>query len=455
MKGKQIISLLAAASMTMGCLTGCGAGQETVTGGSTEQGSTAQGSQGAGSSTEKVVLRLSMNMTLGSKGIVEEVMNDVLKDYPNVELQVEETAQDSYVSKMAMDVSTDNVADLVQYWRPDSTTHGCPKYIEKGAFADLSELLGMEAFRDRFADHAMKTCTVDGKFYAVPMEYSFIMFLANKEILDDCGLPVPETWDELLNSMDVLKENGYIPWGVSTKAYASAWERPLGYIFSRYTTMYGENGTLNLFGGKAHFTSEEAVKASESLAQLVSGNCAVDSMTLDESQATSKYINSGQACYFINGSYSMPQLSDEIKEKMVALRFPEIPGAEGDTGHIQDKSLTSVFYVSTKAWDDPLKKEILTKFFERYTSPEVAGKLFAQTGSLEPINNLEIGDTEADRVFLEAKELADDAEQILWFLSYGDANKRDSFYSFYTELWLGDITGEEFAQKCEELFYEE
>lgn len=118
MKGKQIISLLAAASMAMGCLTGCGAGQETVTGGSTVQGSTAQGSQGAGSSTEKVVLRLSMNMTLGSKGIVEEVMNDVLKDYPNVELQVEETAQDSYVSKMAMDVSTDNVADLVQYWRP-------------------------------------------------------------------------------------------------------------------------------------------------------------------------------------------------------------------------------------------------------------------------------------------------------------------------------------------------
>ena len=56
---------------------------------------------------------------------------------------------------------------------------------------------------------------------------------------------------------------------------------------------------------------------------------------------------------------------------------------------------------------------------------------------------------------MEAKELADDAKQIIWFLSYGDANKRDSFYSFYTELWLGDITGEEFARRCEELFYEE
>ena len=185
MKGKQIISLLAAASMTMGCLTGCGAGQETVTGGSTEQGSTAQGSQGAGSSTEKVVLRLSMNMTLGSKGIVEEVMNDVLKDYPNVELQVEETAQDSYVSKMAMDVSTDNVADLVQYWRPDSTTHGCPKYIEKGAFADLSELLGMEAFRDRFADHA---CILQRH---VPHWRRFVPFQSYGHTILRISLPVP------------------------------------------------------------------------------------------------------------------------------------------------------------------------------------------------------------------------------------------------------------------------
>lgn len=207
MKKKRLLSVLAAISMLGSCLTGCAGGGMS---GASEGSSTGSG-QTAESSSEKVVLRLSMNMTLGSKEIVQEVMNEVLKDYPNVELQVEETAQDSYVSKMAMDVSTDNVADLVQYWRPDSTTHGCPKYIEKGVFADLSELLGTDAFKDRFADHAVTTCTVDGKFYAVPMEYSFIMFLANKEILDQCSLPVPETWDELLGSMDVLKENGYIP----------------------------------------------------------------------------------------------------------------------------------------------------------------------------------------------------------------------------------------------------
>ncbi|MCI8837096.1 MAG: extracellular solute-binding protein [Hungatella sp.] len=461
MRKRRVISMLAAVSVAAYTLLGCSGGggqaadsQASGTQAQTEAGSEESGSQ-APASSGKTVLRMSVNMTHTGKEIMTEVMEDILKDYPNVELQIEETAQDSYVSKMAMDVSTDNVADLIQYWRPDSTTHGCPKYIENGSFADISELLESDTFKDMFTDDAVANCTVDGKLYAIPAEFSFIMFLANKEILDDCGLKVPETWDELLASMDVLKEHGYIPWGVSTKAYASAWERPLGYVFTRHCTFFGENGVLNLFGGKSHFTDENAMKACEDLARLVGGNCAVDSMTLDDSQATAKYMNTGQACYFINGSYGLPHLSDEVKEKLVAIRFPEIPGAAGDTGKIQDKSLTAVYYASAKAWEDPLKKEIITKFFEKVSGPDIAARKFLETGSLTPVRDMELSEDNADRVFLESKALADDSEQILWFLSTGDPNKRDSFYSFYTELWLGDITGEEFARRCEELFCEQ
>lgn len=52
----------------------------------------------------------------------------------------------------------------------------------------------------------------DGKLYGLPLaSQDYWGFCANKNVLEACGLEVPQSKEELVACFDVLKENGYIP----------------------------------------------------------------------------------------------------------------------------------------------------------------------------------------------------------------------------------------------------
>lgn len=52
----------------------------------------------------------------------------------------------------------------------------------------------------------------DGKLYGLPLaSQDYWGFCANKKVLEDCGLTVPSSKEELIQCFEVLKEKGYIP----------------------------------------------------------------------------------------------------------------------------------------------------------------------------------------------------------------------------------------------------
>lgn len=452
----SILAMTMAAVMAAGCGTSSGsAGTDTGALGEDKSSESAQAAQEetpADTGTEeKMKFTLSLMQGNEDKDYLTSIMEDIVAEYPNVTLEVEQIATGDYPTKMGLNVSSGNVADLSEYWRPD-ISHGGLEYCKVGVFADVTELFETE-FAGQFTEDTLNTCKVEGVQYAFPGQYSFIMFMANKAILDDCGLEVPQTWEELKASIPIIQEKGYIPWGVSTKAYGSAWERPLDYIFARYVGCAGDTGYLNMFAGNVPFDTDEAVAACRDLASIVSGYSAADSMSMDDTQIISKYINTGKACYSIAGSYNMAQFDEAILDNMVAMKWPEMPGAEAMSGDISDKSLSGVFYAGADAWENPVKKEIITKFFRKFYSQENADIMYSKFGSMVPTRNLKITEEDAPGVFIESKEIADNATGILWYLSNADSDKRDQFYSFYQQLWFGQIDGDEFAKQCQELFY--
>ncbi|WP_256223234.1 ABC transporter substrate-binding protein [Paenibacillus sp. 1_12] len=401
---------------------------------------------------EKVTFRISWQTSPAGDKVNLELLETFKKTHPNVEFVVETAESGKYPSKISMDIAANNIPDTFFYWRPEPS-YGVDKFIQAGALADLSEIKNESFFKDKFAEYAVNTSTVDGKLYAIPTGYAFIMFLANKEIVEKLGLKIPETWEELVNLTNVAKAKGYIPWGVSTKPFASGWERPLGYVFDRFLTSRGENGVLNAFAGKAPFNSPEAIKAAEHLYDLVAGKSAPDSTTLDDTQATSKYFNTEKAVLYINGTYGLPTIKPELLDKLVPMKFPPIPGA-ADNNPIQDKDLTEVAYISSKAWADPVKKPILLDWIKFLCSQEFSDAKVYKNQTLTPNQDLKLDPTRVAKILIEAKSLADPANQVKWPLSFANPERKEPFYSVYSEFWAGKYTGKEFAQKLHEIFYQ-
>jgi raffinose/stachyose/melibiose transport system substrate-binding protein len=400
----------------------------------------------------KVSLRIAWQTSPAGDKVNQELLEAFKKTHPNVEFIIETAESGKYPSKISMDIAANNIPDTFFYWRPEPS-YGVDKFIQAGALADLSEIKTEAFFKDKFADYAVTTSTVNGKLYAIPTGYAFIMFLANKDIVDKLGLKLPETWEDLVNLTKVAKAKGYIPWGVSTKPFASGWERPLGYVFDRFMTSRGEKGVLNAFAGKVPFNSPEGIAAAEHLYDLVAGKSAPDSTTLDDTQATSKYFNTEKAVLFINGTYSLPTIKPELLDKLVPLKFPPIPGAV-DNNPIQDKDLTEVAYVSSKAWADPVKKPIMLDWIKFLCSQEFSDAKVYKQQTLTPNQDLKLDPTRVSKIMIDAKSIADPANQVKWPLSFANPERKEPFYSVYSEFWAGKYTGKEFANKLQEIFYQ-
>lgn len=59
-----------------------------------------------------------------------------------------------------------------------------------------------------YTDEELSFGTVDGKLNALPIADNAIVFFYNKDLLDQYGLSVPETWDDLFRTGEVLKPHG-------------------------------------------------------------------------------------------------------------------------------------------------------------------------------------------------------------------------------------------------------
>ena len=80
-------------------------------------------------------------------------------------------------------------------------------YAMRNAVVDLSQFSDYEEVAERFHESAMVSYTFDGAVYALPETQTFPMLFYRKDILEELGLTVPNTWDEFFEVVSILQRN--------------------------------------------------------------------------------------------------------------------------------------------------------------------------------------------------------------------------------------------------------
>lgn len=80
-------------------------------------------------------------------------------------------------------------------------------YGLRHAVADLSQFSDIEEVAERFRESAMTAFTFDGHIYALPETQTFPMMFYRKDILNEIGLEVPKTWDDVKVITSILSKN--------------------------------------------------------------------------------------------------------------------------------------------------------------------------------------------------------------------------------------------------------
>ena len=160
----------------------------------------------------------------GGFGIVEEtLLNEYRALHPNVDITVETLENETYKTKLRAYIASNDIPDMFYIW---TTPTWFDPLVAAGSVAVLDTAF-FEDPKQGFKEIALLNSTYDGVHYAVPSNSEFYMVYYNKTIFEKYGIAVPNTFDELLEVVNVLRSNGVQPcstngkevWGANNLVY--------------------------------------------------------------------------------------------------------------------------------------------------------------------------------------------------------------------------------------------
>ncbi|MDX8364552.1 ABC transporter substrate-binding protein [Cytobacillus sp. IB215665] len=343
-------------------------------------------------SKDKVTLKMLGWTNKAVNDYITELNEAFMEENPEVEIEYTVTASDDVYRQLmqsrlaAEDVDIfPNLSGFIlspQEWSPGADTPNWQEWIEAGQIADLTG----EAFLDHYnASDIENGGMFDGKVYGVPVgTTAFSGLYYNKDIFAEHGLEVPTTWDEFVNVLDTLQDNGVTPLAFGGK---DTW--PLA------ITVQGLQASIfddqlefiqGLWTGDNKFTDPLALevleKAQKMMDYAITGFMGIDYATLPS------LFTSGQVAMMGDGAWKAPELTKDFPD----LNFGYFP-VPGNDDPAKNQSLAGKYDMTYLIPENAPNKEYAIKWMEFFSEPENYTEFINASGML-PVQPNVVADSE-------------------------------------------------------------
>ena len=358
---KKLTAGMLAALLCVSMLVGCGGNADT----NTDPDGTNTAS--AGSSAPEVTL-ITASMFGGTDPHVApymQIMDDFMKDYPNVVIEDESRAVDeTWRASIINDFNSGNAPDVLYYVHcADGQA-----VVDTGGVVDVDTIIAeYPEYTANIDPNAMNAVrTNDGKAYCVPMKGYWEGLFCNKALFDQYGVKIPENWDELLDAVKAFRENGIVPFSLSLSDIPH-------YIIEYVFLCNGGVEALRERPKPGDEIPEAWIKGLETLKELYDLGAFPDDVLSTTDATTNLMFNEGKSAMIVTGSWYPGQIpvSDDTgtlvtQDQVVIVPFPTKDGATGTPGIVAGWS--GGFYISKQAWEDPVKRDYCVKLVMAHTS---------------------------------------------------------------------------------------
>lgn len=319
------------------------------------------------------------------------------------------------------------------------------QYVKAGVAADLTDILKNQEsdWYATFNDGIFERITYDDKIMAIPTNFAAACVFYNTEMFDKVGVKPPETFKDMLDVCQKLKDAGYTPISCSAN---TAWCLSMiaGYLCDR------EGGPDNLEGitnGTLDWTSDTFIKAGndlKELSQYFQESAAGDS----NDQATANFYN-GETGMLVQGSWAIGQINGnkpDFEDKCGVFRFPAIDGG-ADPNRMIVKTDNLVMSSTTKHQDAAiaLMKTFTDETAEKYTA-EVGGKI--------PVTKVEVDYSKAPKQLSYIEDILKSTTGTFGFYneSLDSVEAGDTYDNAMVEIFMGTATPEEAFKKVQDFY---
>lgn len=307
--------------------------------------------------------------------IFDEILKQFTDTYPYITVVNESnTADETWKARVTTDFSSGNEPDVVQYFNgPDARI-----LIENNKVVAIEEIKKVYPdYAENISEEAMSYMKeYDGKHYGVPVRGFYEGLFCNKDLFDKYSLDLPADWTKLETAIQRFSAEGVIP-------IAASFSDVPHYLIEHL--ILAEGGIDDHAVNPKDSYPESWVKGISYFRTFKEMGAFPVDVNATKNDIVANLFYNKQAAMIIDGSWSIGSIKDT--DNTVIIPFPStLEGKKDPTDIIV--GFTVGLYISTKAWNNPVKRDAAVKLVEALTSNESISA-YAKVGGI-PAANIEL-----------------------------------------------------------------
>ncbi|MHA6526036.1 extracellular solute-binding protein [Tessaracoccus sp. G1721] len=426
---RRRFAAVAAASLLSLGLVACGGG--------TQPGTNPSANADAGASA--------WALTGGSEAAFRAAFEKWNTENPDRQIATEWFANDAYKEKIRTAVGSGNAPTLIYSWGGGTLAD----YAASGHVVDLTG--SVDDLLERVIPSVAQNGQVDGKTYAVPNTQSQpVVLYYNAAVLEEAGVEVPTTYDELLAVSETLEAQGVIPFALAGQ---SRW--PM-LMWIQYLTdrIGGPEVFQAILDGEPDAWKDPAIiEATTRIQEMVDAGVFGDTFgsVVADASADVALVHTGKAAMLLQGSWVYPTFLSDAPDLVAAgdlgyTTFPAIDGGAGDPANIVGNA-SNFWSVSASATEE--EQQIAKDFIASEVLSDDAVEELLAIGTVPPITGLEdqIAETDNAEYLSFVYGMVRDAPhfQLSWDQALPAAAAQELLNNL-SQVFLGEITPEQFSE---------
>jgi len=292
------------------------------------------------------------------------------KENPDISVTVSGEAVAEHLQKLSIAAQSDTLPDI--FWIYKSNAE---EMLKAGKLLDLKPVLDELSLTDKFPESTVKNFTSDGKIYGVPYQGLLTGLWVNKKILEDNGVSMPTTFDDLLAASKTLAEKGITT--ISNGANQSSFS-----VWSFLTDLdrFGyEDKVDGLLDGSTKYTNEDFLRLYQHIDELREAGAFASNVSTQTYQQAVDQFTSGKAAMLDAGVWASNAIQEsDVASDIAFWQGPQFSDGVGEQNIIMNVA-SAPFALDHRLANDTKKLDAAKKFLAFYYS-DAAQQILVDNG---------------------------------------------------------------------------
>lgn len=306
--------------------------------------------------------------TPGAK-VYHDINEKFMKEHENVTIEDDsQICDEEWKTKVAVNFAVGNEPDVIQFFT-DSAGE---------SILSTDKLVSLEEIRKEYPEYAKDTLDValeaarnkDGVLRAVPTTGYWEGLFCNKELFAKYHVKLPTDWESFVKVVCIFKKNGIVPVAVSLEHMPHYWIEHL----LLYTAGEEEYAKIPEKAPKTW------IKALDTLKELRDMGAFPKNTDVFTDHCATQLFQEGKAAMQLEGSWYVGSLVEAgMTNKVTVITFPGVKEQKAQKGALIT-GISTGFYITKRAWDNPEKRELAVRFVEAHTTKKSLERYWAGNG---------------------------------------------------------------------------